>query len=89
MSLKHLPLCFALTLLLISCHWVLVHTYATYCAPPGIQGLLLTWFTTGSPVCQFLNHLQVALGNNFVSAWDTATTTTILWFASLLTTYCQ
>ena len=46
----------ALTVLLASGHWILIRSYATYCAPPGLGGLVYTWFSTGSPVCQFINH---------------------------------
>lgn len=74
-----------LTILLASSHWILIRSYATYCAPPGVTGLIYTWFSTGSPVCQFINHLQVGLANNFVGIWAAAAAAMVLWVASRLT----
>ena len=74
-----------LTILLASSHWILIRSYATYCAPPGVYGLVYTWFSTGSPVCQFINHLQVGLANNFVGIWGAAAAAMVLWVASQLT----
>ena len=74
-----------LTILLASSHWFLVRGYATYCAPPSLSGLIYTWFSTGSPVCQFINHLQVGLANNFVAIWAAAAAAMVLWVASRLT----
>ena len=74
-----------LTMLLASGHWILIRSYATYCAPPGLGGLVYTWFSTGSPVCQFINHLQVGLANNFVGIWAAAAAAMVLWVASRLT----
>jgi len=74
-----------LTMLLASGHWILIRSYATYCAPPGLGGLVYTWFSTGSPVCQFINHLQVGLANNFVGIWAAAAAAMVLWIASRLT----
>ena len=75
----------ALTVLLASGHWILIRSYATYCAPPGFGGLVYTWFSTGSPVCQFINHLQIGLANNFVGIWAAAAAAMVLWVASRLT----
>ena len=74
-----------LTILLASSHWFLIRSYAAYCAPPGVTGLIYTWFSTGSPVCQFINHLQVGLANNFVGIWAAAAAAMVLWIASRLT----
>ena len=74
-----------LTILLASSHWLLIRSYATYCAPPGVAGLVYTWFSTGSPVCQFINHLQVGLANNFVAIWAAAAAAMVLWVASRFT----
>ena len=71
-----------LTILLASSHWILIRSYANYCAPPGFSGLIYTWFSTGSPVCQFINHLQVGLANNFVGVWAAAAAAMVLWIAS-------
>ena len=73
-----------LTLLLASSHWILIRTYSTYCAPAGLSGLIYTWFSTGSPVCQFINHLQVGLANNFVAIWAAAAAAMVLWIAARL-----
>lgn len=74
-----------LTILLASSHWILIRIYAIYCAPSGMYGLVYTWFSTGSPVCQFINHLQVGLANNFVGIWAAAAAAIVLRVASLLT----
>jgi hypothetical protein len=73
-----------LTMLLASGHWFLIRAYANYCAPPGLNGLIYTWFSTGSPVCQFVNHLQVGLANNFVTIWAAAAAGMVVWLATKL-----
>lgn len=75
----------ALTILLASGHWILIRMYASYCAPPGIYGLVYTWFSTGSPVCQFINHIQVGLANNFVGIWAAAAAGMVIWIAKCMT----
>ena len=78
-----------LTLLLASAHWALIRAYANYCAPPGLNGLIYTWFSTGSPVCQFVNHLQVGLANNFVTIWAAAAAGMVVWLATKLGNTCK
>lgn len=61
-------------------HWSLVQLYTKYCAPVGIYGLLQTFITLGSPMCQFANTVQYELGKNYIAIWIGAGTACVTWF---------
>ena len=42
---------FALPVLLVSFHWILTQTYATYCVSQGWRGYLMSFITAASPIC--------------------------------------
>jgi len=43
-----------------------------WCAPQTLTGLLNSFFTLGSPLCQFINYLQFELAKNYITIWTTA-----------------
>tara|TARA_Y100001936_G_scaffold29592_1_gene27807 strand:- start:29 stop:283 length:255 start_codon:yes stop_codon:yes gene_type:complete len=53
-------------------HWILVNAYVYFCAPLTFMGALKTFFSLGSPVCQFMNLIQFELAKNYVTIWATA-----------------
>lgn len=60
-------------------HWSLVQLYSRYCAPWGIFGLLQTFITLGSPMCQFANTIQYELGKHYITIWIGTGTACITW----------
>ncbi len=64
---------FLLVVLLTSTlHWTLHVLYSMWCAPHTVKGLLNSFFTLGSPLCQFINHIQFELAKNYITIWTTA-----------------
>ena len=63
-------------------HWFLVQLYATYCVPYGIFGILQTFITLGSPMCQFANTVQYELGKHYITIWVGAGTACVTWILS-------
>ena len=61
-------------------HWFLVQLYSAYCVPYGIFGLLQTFITLGSPMCQFANTVQYELGKHYITIWIGAGTACVSWF---------
>jgi len=50
-------------------HWTLVQLYNQWCAPFTPLGLINTFFTLGSPLCQFVNHIQYELAKHYIIVW--------------------
>ena len=64
---------FLLTILAVSTvQWSCVQFMASYCAPWGMFGPLANLLSLGSPVCTFVNHLQVALADYYITIWAAA-----------------
>lgn len=61
-------------------HWSIVQLYAKYCVPWGFFGIMQTFITMGSPMCQFANTVQYELGNRYITIWIGAGTACITWF---------
>jgi len=76
---------FILTILLISTlNWIGIQFMATHCATWGWFGPISNLFSLGSPLCMFVNNLQVGLANYYITIWAAATTTTLAWISSRL-----
>ena len=45
-------------------HWSLHVLYSMWCAPHTVKGLLTSFFTLGSPLCQFINYIQFELAKH-------------------------
>ena len=61
-----------MVLLTSTLHWTLHVLYSMWCAPHTVKGLLNSFFTLGSPLCQFINHIQFELAKNYITIWTTA-----------------
>jgi len=61
-----------LVLLTSTIHWSLHVLYSMWCAPNTIEGLLSSFFTLGSPLCQFINYVQFELSKHYITIWTTA-----------------
>lgn len=58
----------AASLAALAClQWGTAQAYATWCAPPGLSGLVTSLFTTGSPVCSGLGAVQLHLTHHFAT----------------------
>ena len=53
-------------------HWSLHVLYSMWCAPHTVKGLLTSFFTLGSPLCQFINYIQFELAKHYITIWTTA-----------------
>ena len=49
--------------------WICIQLLATFCSTWGILGPLYNVLSLGSPMCQFVNHVQVTLSDNYITIW--------------------
>lgn len=63
-------------------HWAFVQLYVTFCAPWGIWGPFKLFITLGSPMCHFINTIQVELAKHYITIWLSAGASCIAWIAS-------
>ena len=55
-------LTFLMSIVLISTiQWILIQFLASYCAPYSIMGPIYNLINLGSPVCYFINRVQLSL----------------------------
>jgi hypothetical protein len=67
-------------------HWILIRSYANYCAPSGWTGPFVAFISLGSPVCQFINHFQLGIATYYITIWAAAATGCLVWLASQIGT---
>ena len=58
-----LPVIFA------SLHWICVRIYASFCAPPGFDGWLVTLFNTANPFCTYTLQMMEITKYFYSQAW--------------------
>ena len=63
-------------------HWTLVQLYSSFCAPWGLLGPFKLFITLGSPMCHFINIIQVELAKHYITIWLSAGAACIAWIAS-------
>jgi hypothetical protein len=81
--LKHpISIFIAIVISTVFMHWSLVQIYATYCAPWGWLGPFQSFITMGSPMCHFINIIQVELAKHYITIWISAGTTVIAWIGT-------
>lgn len=69
---------FLITILSISTlNWIGIQFVATYCATWEWMGLIKNMLYLGSPVCMYVNHMQVKLAEYYIYIWTTAGAATI------------
>ena len=47
--------------------WICIQLLATFCSTWGIFGPIYNILSLGSPMCQFVNHVQITLSDNYVT----------------------
>ena len=85
-SILKAPVCvFILTIFSISTmNWLCIQFLAHHCATSGFIGLIKNILNLGSPVCMFVNHLQITLADYYIFIWSSSLTICITW----VTTNC-
>lgn len=66
-------------------HWLLVNLYIHNCAPSGIRGMLQTFISLGSPMCQFINMVQYELARHYITIWAAGATAILAWIIAKTT----
>ena len=66
-------------------HWFLVNLYINYCAPSGIRGILQTFISLGSPLCQFINTVQYELARHYITICAAGATAILAWIIAKTT----
>ena len=73
---------FLLTIIILSSlNWIGIQFLATHCATWSLFGPIKNLLSLGSPVCMFVNHLQVALADYYITLWAAAASSTVTWIA--------
>ena len=60
--------------------WVSIRFIASYCAMPGVIGLLFNMMSLGSPICLFVNTLQYTMSTHYLTLWATAATSILTYW---------
>ena len=65
-------------------HWSLHGLNTMWCAPQNLKGMINTFFTLGSPLCQFINFIQFELSKHYITIWTAAGVAIIGYIATKL-----
>ena len=65
-------------------HWMLMQLYIHLCVGTGIIGILSSFISLGSPVCQFINFIQFELSKHYVTIWAATGISLIAWIVGAL-----
>tara|TARA_B100000408_G_C10300029_1_gene224109 strand:+ start:1162 stop:1461 length:300 start_codon:yes stop_codon:yes gene_type:complete len=75
---------FFLSILTVSTvQWLSIQFLATYCSYWSLAGPFMNIFSLGSPVCHFVNHIQLKLSENYIFIWSCAATSCITYSSQL------
>jgi hypothetical protein len=71
---------FCCTILIISTiQWASIQFLANYCSTSGWLGPLYNIFSLGSPLCHFVNNIQIALSHQYINIWGGTGVAIITW----------
>jgi hypothetical protein len=76
-----------LSLLLSTIHWMCIQIMATYCAPCVWYGPLVNLLNLGSPMCVFVNNVQITLSNYYIIICGSSTSAVVAWITIKLTPF--
>ena len=83
-SISKAILIFLLSVVLISTiQWILIQFLASYCAPYCIMGPIYNLINLGSPLCYFINRVQLSLSEYYISLWASTGLAVITWFTNI------
>ena len=72
---------FLSTILIISTiQWASIQFLANYCSTSGWLGPIYNLFSLGSPLCHFVNNVQIALSQQYINIWGGTGVAIITWF---------
>jgi len=75
---------FLMSIVLISTiQWILIQFLANYCAPYSIMGPIYNLINLGSPLCYFVNRVQLSLSEYYITLWASTGLVVIAWFTSI------
>lgn len=63
-------------------HWSLMQFLCAYCTDNTWIGLAKHVFYLGSPVCMFVNTVQLEIAKYYVKLWTISAIATVAWIAS-------
>ncbi len=65
-------------------HWFTIQIYIKMCIGTGVLGLLSSFISLGSPVCQFINFIQFELSKHYITIWAATGVSFLAWIFSIL-----
>ena len=65
-------------------HWLLMQLYIQLCVGTGIMGILTSFISLGSPICQFINFIQYELSKHYVTIWAATGISFVAWMMGVL-----
>lgn len=76
---------FTITIFTLSIlHWILIYIYVNYCIDLSLYGIIKNVVSLGSPVCNFINHIQLELNKQYTSFWLSSVITVTTFIVSFL-----
>jgi len=73
------------TITISTANWAGIQFLATHCAKWGWLGPLQNLLSLGSPLCQFVNRVQLELATYYIAIWTSAAMVTVAWITSRFT----
>ena len=86
LALKSIGVFLLMAIILSTLNWAGIQFLATHCATWSLLGPIKNLLNLGSPLCMFVNHVQVAVADYYITIWVAAASSTITWIAVRLTT---
>ena len=75
---------FLATILLISTvQWVCMQFLATFCSKWSFIGIFQNLLSLGSPMCSFVNHVQIGLADYYITIWAVSATSFITYIGTM------
>ena len=69
--------------------WICIQFLATFCSKWTLFGPIENIINLGSPVCHFVNKLQIAIADHYINLWVTAAGAAVLYIVANITAGLQ
>ena len=60
--------------------WASIQFLSNYCSPFNLSGFINNFAYLGSPLCLFVNNIQVQLSNYYITVWASASSSLLTYF---------
>ena len=78
-----------LPFIFVALHWLSVRTYATFCVPEGLFGMLTSIMTTSSPICTFTFQAMEYTAMLYAHSWIVLGFTAFMLLKNFMESFCS